>query len=717
MSYSLQEQLNQRVSGNREMRESADRILTDAIGKKARNRADKLRSARSNREAVDCILEMFDLDRDALAHPADEEILYHSVDPDELWWKQPVNVMVGYSESDGYTAIIPRNVFGCYFLDENGKKRTVTNANHSRFEEVFVISRAFPAEAMTRGQLIREVFRPLSGVELSFYFLLMLGAICLGLIFPKMISQLLSLIETDDGTPAALIGAVGGTILITQCAVTVFQILSVMIDKKLVSRSVNHITDAGLHRILKLDPVRLKGHTATELWRAVDEHLKEFSTLIIESVTVVPITTGFILAYLGQAWSLLGPYGWVLLLILLVTTAITVVLADIGSEHYERQNMIQVRENDFNVSVVDGIEKIRSMHAESRVYRLWSGIYAEHVRESLIRRTYNKVIYAIADLLPFLIASVLIFASITLGIDSADFVSAVLMIGLISAYVSQFGLQFGFIQLAGREWNAVKFLFEVGWAENTEKRKASYFDGSLSCSKLTFSYNEEDRPVIDKVSFDVAPGEYVGIVGSSGCGKSTLLKLLLGMETPQKGSIFYGSSLLEKTDRRSILRHIGIVMQDDSLIPGTLRQNLALTSNVVTEEDMWAALEAVGIADLIRSYSYGLDTNLSSFSAGMSKGQMQRILIARAIISRPRMLILDEATSALDNINQKQIKTILDRMDCTRILVAHRLSTIRDCDKILVMDKGRIVEQGSYEELMQRDGLFKELSKYQTIDA
>ena len=157
-------------------------------------------------------------------------------------------------------------------------------------------------------------------------------------------------------------------------------------------------------------------------------------------------------------------------------------------------------------------------------------------------------------------------------------------------------------------------------------------------------------------------------------------------------------------------------MQDDTLIPGTLRQNLALTSGHVTETDMWDALEAVGIADLIRSYPYGLDTSLSAFSNGMSKGQMQRILIARSIISKPKMLIFDEATSALDNINQKQIKNILDSMQCTRIMVAHRLSTIKDCDKILVMDQGKIVEQGTYDELMAQEGLFHELAKYQTID-
>ena len=712
----LQEQINLRITSDQQLYEAGDRILTEGVDIKQRRKADALRKATSNEKALDCILSIVNMDMDRLKNIEDEDVLYHVVELKDRWWRRPASMMIAFDEAGRYTAIIPGKIYGCYYFNEKGKKCKIDADNCRQFTQAYVISPALPPQPVTKWQLIKMISRSLSIVEVVCYFVLMAAAIRLGMFFPELISNLLSFIETEDSAVLSVIISAAVVILLTQLAVTSFKMLAIVIDKKLVRRFSIMDMNAGLHRILKLDPAQLKGHNPTSLWRAVNSNLKEFTTLMVESWTVIPITAGFVIAYLCQAWKMLGEYTWVLLIVLSVTTILTFILVDLGCRHYDRENEIKVDNNDFNVSVIDGMEKIRSMHAEKRIYHLWSKIYSDYVREHLIRRYYNKIIYATADLLPFMIAAILIFVAVRMGIGSGSFVTAILVIGLVSAYTSEFGLQVGYIQMANREWNAAKFIFEAGWADDTTKRKARYFDGSLSCDKLTFSYSADDRPVINNISFDVQPGEYVGIVGSSGCGKSTLLKLLLGMETPQRGTVMYGSNSLENTDRRSIIKHIGIVMQDDTLIPGTLRQNLALTSGHVTETDMWDALEAVGIADLIRSYPYGLDTSLSAFSNGMSKGQMQRILIARSIISKPKMLIFDEATSALDNINQKQIKNILDSMQCTRIMVAHRLSTIKDCDKILVMDQGKIVEQGTYDELMAQEGLFHELAKYQTID-
>ena len=204
-------------------------------------------------------------------------------------------------------------------------------------------------------------------------------------------------------------------------------------------------------------------------------------------------------------------------------------------------------------------------------------------------------------------------------------------------------------------------------------------------------------------------------MGASGSGKSTLLKLLLGFEKPDEGRVCYDGKDLRQLDKREVRKQLGVVLQNGRLIAGSIYENITITAPHATMEEVKAVIEAVGLKDDIAQMPMGVHTVLSESSGTISGGKRQRILIARAIINRPAVLIFDEATSALDNVTQAAVCESLERMNVTRIVVAHRLSTVRNCDRILVLDNGKIAEEGSYESLMAKNGLFRQFASRQTI--
>jgi ATP-binding cassette subfamily C protein len=214
------------------------------------------------------------------------------------------------------------------------------------------------------------------------------------------------------------------------------------------------------------------------------------------------------------------------------------------------------------------------------------------------------------------------------------------------------------------------------------------------------------------VSLQCRPGEFVALVGPSGSGKSTLLRLLLGFEAPEAGAIRYDRRDLAALDARAVRRQIGTMLQNGRLLAGDIFTNI-VGASTLTLEDAWAAARLAGLDEDIRQLPMGMHTVLSDGASTLSGGQRQRLLIARAIVHKPRLLFFDEATSALDNRTQEIVGESLERLAVTRLVIAHRLSTIQKADRIYVLERGRIVESGTYRELMQRRGVFAALARRQ----
>jgi ABC-type bacteriocin/lantibiotic exporter with double-glycine peptidase domain len=246
----------------------------------------------------------------------------------------------------------------------------------------------------------------------------------------------------------------------------------------------------------------------------------------------------------------------------------------------------------------------------------------------------------------------------------------------------------------------------INWPQNGSA------PGRRPSTRLHFRYAPEGPLILDDVSLAVSPGEFIALVGASGSGKSTLLRLLLGFETPENGGVFFDGQALASLDATAIRRQMGVVMQNAEPMPGSLFDNIVGAAGG-TLDDAWEAAQRVGLAEDIRQMPMGMQTVILEGGGALSGGQMQRLMIARAVVGRPKILLLDEATSALDNRTQAVVTDSLERLGVTRVVVAHCLSTVVHADRIYVLAGGRIVEAENYDALMVTNGVLARLAERQ----
>jgi ATP-binding cassette subfamily C protein len=236
--------------------------------------------------------------------------------------------------------------------------------------------------------------------------------------------------------------------------------------------------------------------------------------------------------------------------------------------------------------------------------------------------------------------------------------------------------------------------------------------GSIEINQVYFRYNPDGPYILDGVSLNIKPGQFVAIVGPSGSGKSSLLRLLLGFDTPEQGSVYYDRQDLAGLDSQAVRRQLGVVIQNGKLMAGDIFSNI-VGSGSYTSTDAWEAAEMVGFAQDIKKMPMGMYTLVSEGGSTLSGGQRQRLMLARALIGKPRIVLLDEATSALDNKTQGIVTQSLESQHTTRVVIAHRLSTVMNADCIYVVQNGKIAQAGNYQELMAVEGPFRELAARQ----
>jgi ABC-type bacteriocin/lantibiotic exporter with double-glycine peptidase domain len=247
-----------------------------------------------------------------------------------------------------------------------------------------------------------------------------------------------------------------------------------------------------------------------------------------------------------------------------------------------------------------------------------------------------------------------------------------------------------------------------------DRKPPGELTGAIELSRITFRYLPGGPPVIDNISLRIAAGEYVAIVGPSGSGKSSLFRLLLGFEKPESGAVFFDGKALDTLDISAVRRQLGVVLQNGKLATGSLYENICGGVELPLEQ-VWDAARMAGLEADIKMMPMGMHTAIAEGVSTLSGGQRQRVMIARAVARRPRILLFDEATSSLDNSSQAIVNESLGALNVTRIVIAHRLSTVRAADKIVVLVEGKIVQTGTFAELSEAGGMFADFARRQLL--
>jgi ABC-type bacteriocin/lantibiotic exporter with double-glycine peptidase domain len=364
--------------------------------------------------------------------------------------------------------------------------------------------------------------------------------------------------------------------------------------------------------------------------------------------------------------------------------------------------------------LIRGIAKLRVTAAELRAYSRWSDAFARQRFSAAGALRMNALQVITASSLPF-VGAIGIFGIAASGgnaIDVASFAAFNRAFGQFTAALLSLAIAFNsmieILPLYARLQPILAAPLEV----EQHRIDPGELRGGIIVRNMWFRYKENGPWVLEDVEIEVRPGESVAIVGASGAGKSTLLRLLLGFEAPSRGGIYYDDHDLKELDLRLVRRQTGAVLENSDLFPGSLYENIAGSAPLSADQVMEAA-QLAGLGADIAVMPKGIHSALAEGGRQLSSGQRQRVMIARALVNRPRLLFFDHAMATLDNRTQAIIRESIAKMSGTRIVITNRLSTLRDTDRIIVLEAGRVVETGPYDELMARRGPFYRLSRQQ----
>ena len=398
-------------------------------------------------------------------------------------------------------------------------------------------------------------------------------------------------------------------------------------------------------------------------------------------------------------------------MVLIGALAVGAVMVVVQVRDRRKANEVRGHQIGLIFQLLNGISKLRVAGAEARAFSVWARLVAgASGRRADLAAVQVNVVYAALPLVallvifPLAISGTDLSAGTFLAFNAAltQVITAVVLLGTSLSAVAQI------VPLYERVKPILVTLPEVEEARADPGELA----GDIEFSGVTFRYAADGPTVLEKVSFRARSGEFVALVGPSGSGKSTMVRLLLGFETPESGSIHLDAQDLASLDLQAVRRQMGVVLQAGKLAAGSIYQNI-VGSSPYSLDEAWEAARSSGLDDDIRQMPMGMHTMVMEGGSGLSGGQRQRLLIARAIVAKPRILLFDEATSALDNRTQSVVTESLARLRATRVVIAHRLSTVIRADQIHVVEAGRVVENGTYEELMAHEGPFARLAARQ----
>ena len=632
------------------------------------------------------------------------------------WYQDAIGAMLGTLKEDGrIVALIPTGLSGySYYDDETGKRRKITRKNEAKFsEDAIAFYKPFPLEKIGIPALLKYIVQTLRPADFVSIALCTLAVTALGMFMPKLNNLLFGTVITAGNM--RILYAIAVFTVCVSVSTAMMTAVKTMVTERINTKMSISVQAATMMRVLSLPADFFKDFSAGEL-SARAQYINQLCNLLVSTVMSTGLTSLFSLIYISQVFVYAPALVVPSLMIILVTVLLSVASSVMQMKITKKQMLLGGKSNGLCYSLISGVQKIKLSGAEKRAFAQWGNLYAEQAQLLYNPPMFLKINSVINMAVSLTGTIVLYYMAVRSGISVADYYAFNTAYGMVlGAFMSLAGIALTVARLKPILEMAKPILAAV--PEISEgKEVVTRLSGGIELNNVSFRYSENMPLILDDLSLKIRPGQYVAIVGKTGCGKSTLMRLLLGFETPQKGAVYYDGKDLNTMDLKSLRRKIGVVMQNGKLFQGDIFSNIVISAPWLTLDDAWEAAELAGIAEDIRHMPMGMHTVISEGSGGISGGQRQRLMIARAIAPKPKILMFDEATSALDNLTRKKVSQSLDSLKCTRIVIAHRLSTIKQCDRILVLDKGKIVEDGTYRELIAQNGFFAELVARQRLD-
>jgi ATP-binding cassette subfamily C protein len=628
------------------------------------------------------------------------------------WYKKDSGVLLAFTkEGNRPIPCIPKGPGRYEYYDtETGEQKKIDAAFAGGLtSKGFAFYRPFPNKPIGKYDLFRFGMSKAYKSDIVRLVLLALLSTLIGLLIPLLTQQVYDLFIPIGDMDALL--SVGYVILC--CALGN---ISFTIVKNLASfRSMNTMEyatqNAAIDRLFNLPESFFREYDAAQLGQRV-MGVSMIYQVIANSLVQTVLAALFSILYLVKMISISKVMSGVALNLLILTILILVWLG-IRQTRYERDKMLaDIDAKTSMFQFITGIEKIRISASENRAIQRYLEHFTRSQAINVRKERTTNLVSVVATVVPGVFSLIFYYMMVRQNVPFS--------VGKFSAFTACFGsvsaAAFALVQSFLRV-NMIKPIYEYArpiLETLPDTSEDSIMPGELSgefeVSHVTFSYSEGEAPVLSDLSLHVKAGEYVAIVGPSGCGKSTLLKLLLGFEKPKTGRIFYDNRDIDCMDKRELRKKFGVVLQDGGMIAGSIYDNIRITSPDAEMKRVEEVIEEVGLKDDIENMPMGIHTVVTEGAGTLSGGQCQRIQIARALVGKPKLLFFDEATSALDNVTQNIVVDTLEKIDATKVVIAHRLSTVKKCDRIIVMDGGRIIEEGDYDTLMEKKGFFHDLA-------
>ncbi|HIK42952.1 NHLP bacteriocin export ABC transporter permease/ATPase subunit [Thermoleptolyngbya sp. M55_K2018_002] len=637
------------------------------------------------------------------------------------WWHQDGGPLLAYSLEDGRpVALLPRSASRYELLDPLRQTRTICDARAAETlaPTAYTFYRPLPPLAKPLALLkfaLRGHFK-----ELWVVLLAGLGATLLGMVTPQATALLIDQAIPDANRSLLLQIALG--LLATAIGATLFQITQSIALMRLETVADASTQAAVWDRLLALRLSFFRQYSIGDLSArvsAVSQIRQKLGNTILKSW----FSGIFSLLNLGLLFYYSPPLAAIALLVALINIGVTVISSILTLRKarplLDRQGKLQgiMRE------IINGVAKFRVAGAETRAFAYWGRQYSQQLKLTLASQGIEDNLAVINNLLSALTPAVLFAFAVQL-LQQSQSQDGSFSIGTFLAFNAAFGTFIGgatslsttvvdVMEVLPIWQRALPILHAVPEVAD-DKADPGRLTGQVSVDRAVFRYREDGPLTLDNVSIHAEPGEFIALVGPSGSGKSTLFRLLLGFDTPESGTVYYDGQDLSGLDMQAVRRQLGVVLQNSRLMSASIFENIA-SGALIGMEEAWEAARMAGLADDVQAMPMGMHTVVSEGGTNLSGGQRQRLLIARALALRPRILLFDEATSALDNRTQAIVSESLDCLRVTRIVVAHRLSTIRNADRIYVLQNGRVMQKGDFEALATQPGLFSQLIQRQRV--